>query len=150
MKRVATASASKMIKAFILFTVTEEEDELIDEGTMGVSSSSAEHVEDHGPPELSQIEVEEVASNVENIINQYFTVSSLHLRCPIHMLQLAIKDAINEHDSINTLPVKVESMVRSVRKSTLNTEQTDSLGVRPTIAHITRWNSQLKMIGSVL
>lgn len=52
----------------------------------------------------------------KNMINKYFTVSSLHLRCPIHMLQLAIKDAINEHDSINRLLVKVGNVVRSVRE----------------------------------
>ncbi len=139
-----------MVKAFNLLPVTEEEDELIDEGTVGASSSSAEHEEEDGPPELSQIEVEEVAANVKNMINKYFTVSSLHLKCSIHMLQLAIKDAINEHDSINRLLVKVGNVVRSVRKSTLNTEQTDRLGVRPTTACITRWSSQLQMIDSVL
>ena len=45
-------------------------------------------------PELSQVQVGEIATNVQNMINQYFTVSNLHLRCPIHMLQLAIKDTI--------------------------------------------------------
>ncbi|KAL2087297.1 hypothetical protein ACEWY4_018356 [Coilia grayii] len=148
--RVVTDSASNMVKAFTLFPVTEE-DELTDEGAAGASSSSAaEHDEEDGPPALSQIEVEEVAANVENMISTYFTVSSLHLRCPIHMLQLAIKDAINEHDSINRLLVKVGNLVRSVKKSTLNTEQTDRLGVRPTSACITRWSSQLQMIDSVL
>lgn len=66
------------------------------------------------------------------------------------MLQLAIKDAINEHDSINRLLVKVGNLVKSVRKSTLNTEQTDRSGVRPTTACITTWSSQLQMIDSVL
>lgn len=129
--RVVTDSASNIVKAFKLLPVTEEEDELIDEGIAGASSSSAEHEEEDGPPALSQIEVEQIATNVENMINQYFTVSSLHLRCPIHMLQLPIKDAVNEHDSNNRLLVKVGNVVRSVRKSTLSTEQTDHLGVRP-------------------
>lgn len=66
------------------------------------------------------------------------------------MLQLAIKDAINEHDSINRLLVKVGNLVKSVRKSTLNTEQTDRSGVRPTTACITTWSSQLQMIDLVL
>lgn len=141
-----------MVKTFNLFPVTEDEDELIDddEGTAGASSSSAEHDEENGPPALSQIEVEEVVANVENMISTYLTVSSLHLRCPIHVLQLAIKEAINEHDSINRLLLKVRNLVKSVRKSTLNTEQTDHLGVRPTTACITRWSSQLQMIDSVL
>ncbi len=44
----------------------------------------------------------------------------------------------------------VGNVMRSVRKSTLNTEQTDHLGVRPTTACITRWSSQLQKIDSVL
>lgn len=98
----------------------------------GASSSSAEHDEEGGPPARLQIEVQEVAANVENMISMHLTVSSLHLRCPIHMLQLAIKDAINKHDSINRLLVKVRDQVRIVRKSTLNTEKTDRLGLRST------------------
>ncbi|CAM4391342.1 unnamed protein product [Leuciscus chuanchicus] len=66
------------------------------------------------------------------------------------MLQLAIKDAVNEHDNINRLLVKVGKLVKSVRKSTLNTEETDQLGVRPTNACATRWSSQLRMIQSVI
>lgn len=66
------------------------------------------------------------------------------------MLQLAIKDAVNEHDNINRLLVKVGKLVKAVRKSTLNTEKTDQLGVRPTNACATRWSSQLRMIQSVI
>lgn len=69
---------------------------------------------------------------------------------PIHMLQLAIKRHVNEHDNINRLLVKVGKLVKSVRKSTLNTEETDQLGVRPTNACATRWSSQLRMIQSVI
>ena len=84
------------------------------------------------------------------MVNQYFTVSSLHMRCPIHLLQLAIKDALDKHDDINRLLNKVGKVVKSVRKSCLNTEETDRLGVRPTTACPTRWSSQLRMIESVL
>ncbi|ROL47990.1 hypothetical protein DPX16_23595 [Anabarilius grahami] len=106
--------------------------------------------EDEEPPAPSQGHVEVITTNVDTMINQYFTVSNLHLRCPIHMLQLAIKDAVNEHDNINRLLVKVGKLVKSVRKSTLNTEETDQLGVRPTNACATRWSSQLRMIQSVI
>ncbi|XP_067251732.1 uncharacterized protein [Chanodichthys erythropterus] len=43
-----------------------------------------------------------------------------------------------------------EDPEEAVRKSTLNTEQADKLGVRPTQACITRWSSQLRMIESVI
>lgn len=115
------------------------------------ASSSAEHEEeDEEPLAPSQVHVEVITTNVETMINQYFTVSNLHLRCPIHMLQLAIKDAVNEHNNINRLLVKVGKLVKSVRKSTLNTEETDQLGIRTTNACATRWSSQLRMIQSVI
>ena len=145
-----TDSASNIVKAFYLIPVTEEEAESEDEVAGASSSSSDQDLEEDRPPALLQIEVEEVAANVETVINQYFTVSNIHLRCPIHMLQLAIKHARNEHNSITRLLLKVGPLVRSVRKSTLNTEVTDPLGVRPTTACITRWSSQLHMIDSVL
>lgn len=66
------------------------------------------------------------------------------------MLQLAIKDAVNEHASVNRLLLKAGQLVTSVRKSCLNTEETDRLGVRPKTGSTTRWSSQLQMIQSVL
>ena len=149
--RVVTDSASNMVKAFNIWPVTEEETTTDgDEGTAGASSGSAECDEEDDMPALSQIEVDEVTANAENMINTYFTASSLHLRCPIHLLQLAIKDAIGEHSNITRLLAKVGNLVRSVRKSTLNTEEADRIGVRPTTACTTRWSSQLHMIDSVL
>lgn len=111
--RVVTDSASNMIKAFNL-------------------KRRPSIMRDHlmGP---SQVQVEVITTNVETMINQYFIVSNLHLRCPIHMLQLAIKDAVNEHDNIKRLLMKVGHLVKSVRKS-LNTKETHRLGVHPTTA----------------
>lgn len=79
-----------MVKAFNIFPVR------------NASSSNAEHEEEDRLPELSLIEMDDVATNIESMINQYFTVSILHLRSPIHILQLAIKDTIDtidEHES---------------------------------------------------
>ncbi|KAG5269702.1 hypothetical protein AALO_G00205090, partial [Alosa alosa] len=148
--RVITDSASNMVKAFNLIPVTQEEAESEMKAAGASSSSADQDQEEDRPPALSQIEVEEVTANVETMINQYFTESNIHLRCPIHMLQLAIKDAVNEHSSITRLLLKVSQLVRSVHKSTLNAEVTDRLGVRPTTPCITRWTSQLHMIDSVL
>uniref|UniRef100_A0A8C9X343 HAT C-terminal dimerisation domain-containing protein n=1 Tax=Sander lucioperca TaxID=283035 RepID=A0A8C9X343_SANLU len=146
--RVVTDSGSNMIKAFNLLPGTEEEAE--GEVTADASSSAEHEEEDEEPPAPSQVHVEVITTNVETMINQYFTVSNLHLRCPIHMLQLAIKDAVKEHDNINRLLVKVGKLVKSVHKSTLNTEETDQLGVRPANACATRWSSQLRVIQSVI
>ncbi len=69
---------------------------------------------------------------------------------PIHLLQLALKDAINSHADVGNVITRTAKLVKAVRKSTLNTEEADKLGVRPTQACITRWSSQLRMIESVL
>lgn len=58
--------------------------------------------------------------------------------CPIHMLQLTTKVAINMHYGVSGLIQKVGELVKSVRKSTLNTKESDRLGVRPTTACMTR------------
>ena len=73
--RVVTDSASNMIKAFNLLPGTEEEAE--GEVTADANSSAENEEEDEGPPAFSQIQVEEITTNVETIINQYFTVSNL-------------------------------------------------------------------------
>lgn len=66
------------------------------------------------------------------------------------MLQLVIRDSTDKHDNITHLLLKVGNLVKHVRKSTLNMEETDWLGVCPTIVCATRWSSQLRMIESVL
>ena len=145
--RVVTDSASNMVKAFNLLPDIDDEEE---DDEASVSTTDQGEPEDDGPPDLSQLEVDEVRGNVKDMIEQYITVSNLHLRCPIHVLQLALKDAINDHDSISRLLAKVSRLVKSVRKSALNTEECDRLGVLPTSACATRWSSQVGMIVSVL
>ncbi|KAL7379365.1 hypothetical protein ABVT39_026641 [Epinephelus coioides] len=134
-----------MFKAFNLLPGTEQE---ADDVTVGASSST-EHEEDDGLLELSQVQVEEITTNVQSMVNQYFTVSNLHLRCPLHMLQLAIKDAVNEHNSVNRLLWKVGQLVKSVRKSCLNTEETDRLGsVLRLFQKDPLWQNKIKSIAA--
>ncbi len=71
------------------------------------------------------------------------------MRCPIHLLQLALKDAINSYANVGNVISRTAKLVKAVRKSTLNTEEADKLGVRPAQACITRC-IQLRMIESVL
>lgn len=66
------------------------------------------------------------------------------------MLQLAMKDSFNIDDGVSGQIQKVGKLVKSIRKCTLNTEERDRLGVRPTTGCMTRWNIQLCMIESVL
>lgn len=79
--RVVTDSASNMIKAFNLLPAIEEDAEAMQVIT-GASGSSAEHdeeEEDEGAPALAQLQVEEITTHVEAMINDYFTVSKVHL-----------------------------------------------------------------------
>ncbi|XP_056453253.1 uncharacterized protein LOC130387986 [Gadus chalcogrammus] len=101
--RVVTDSASNMVKAFNILPVTEET-------TTGDDDGSAECDEEEDMPALSQMEVDAVTANAENMIYTYFTASSLYLRCPIHLLQLAIKDAISEHSNVTRLLAKVGNL----------------------------------------
>lgn len=66
------------------------------------------------------------------------------------MLRLAMKDSFNIYDGVSGQIQKVGKLVKSIRKCTLNTEERDRLGVRPTSVCMTRWKSQLRMIESVL
>ncbi|KAK7130827.1 hypothetical protein R3I94_016086 [Phoxinus phoxinus] len=144
--RVVTDSASNMVKAFNLPGFSEFGDQLdqddLDRETVGEG--------DAPDVALRQLHTDQLAIQLNMMAEHYVTKSNLHLRCPIHLLQLAIKDAIAKHNAINSIINKVGKVVKTVRKSTLNTEEIDKLGVRPTTACATRWNSQLRMIESVL
>ncbi len=138
--RVVTDSASNMIKAFNL---------------PGSDESAGEEEGEEEDPEEGDIEDGQpspfqpnVLQIMENMTATYITENNLHMRCPIHLLQLALKDAINSHADVGNVITRTAKLVKAVRKSTLNTA--DKLGVHPTQACITRWSSQLRMIESVL
>ncbi|RXN19675.1 zinc finger BED domain-containing 4-like protein [Labeo rohita] len=144
--RVVTDSASNMVKAFSLPGFNEFGD-LLDHDV----GDEETDVEGNAPDDaLLQLNADQLANQLNVMVEHYVTESNLHLRCPIHLLQLAIKDAIAKHSAVNSIINKVGKVVKTVRKSTLNTEEINKLGVRPTTACATRWNSQLRMIESVL
>ncbi len=69
-----------MIKAFnILPDIDDETDE---DEVVALATPD----EEEEPPAPSQNEIDEVNNNLQEMVNQYFTMSSLHLRCPIHLL----------------------------------------------------------------
>lgn len=141
-----TDSASNMVKAFNLPGFSEFGDQL--DQDLGDRETDGEG--DAPDVALLQLHADQLAIQLNMMVENYVTKSNLHLRCPIHLLQLAIKDTITKHNAINSIINKVGKVVKTVRKSTLNTEEIVKLGVRPTTACATRWNSQLRMIESVL
>jgi hypothetical protein len=172
--RVVTDNASNMLKAFNIpgFTV-DYEVHFSTESTAGPShldgvplarpSTSGDLANSEmASTENQSSELELTCENIEDdeeehsdedlelAIQSAFFTSALHLSCPIHTLQLAIKDTFDECVDVASLVSKVSKLVNSIRRSTLNTTFTDALGVRPAVSCVTRWNSQLKMIESVL
>jgi len=168
--RVVSDSASNMLRAFRLPGFTTEFEVLFwktvdptpsasgsDEGTSGNVSAEAELTESaEAELEMTCEEIQddedapESESNLANAMESVVFRSKQHLPCPIHTMQLAIKDSFDECEDVSALTTKVSKLVSSIRRSSLNTAFTDSLGVRPSVACATRWSSQLRMIESVL
>ncbi|XP_011408936.1 PREDICTED: zinc finger BED domain-containing protein 1-like, partial [Amphimedon queenslandica] len=72
-----------------------------------------------------------------------------HHACFAHVLQLVIKDGLAKIGHIGTILKKCSNLVSFVRKSTIATDVL--IGeARLQASNITRWNSQLKMIRSIL
>ena len=69
--------------------------------------------------------------------------------CFAHVLQLVIKDGFKQASNINKVLSKVSTIVKHVRKS-VNASEILEPEKRLQTANVTRWNSQLKMIRSVL
>ena len=72
-----------------------------------------------------------------------------HIPCFAHVLQFVGKDGFQQASSINKVLSKVSTIVKHVRKSVNASEILES-EKRLQTANVTRWNSQLKMIRSVL
>ncbi len=131
-----TDSASNMIKAFNL---------------PGFDESAGEEEGEEEDPEEVDTEDGQPSPFQPNFLQIMESMTATYImRCPIHLLQLALMDAINSHADVGNVITRTAKLVKAVRKSTLNTEEANKLGVRPTQACITRWSSQLRMIESVL
>ena len=72
-----------------------------------------------------------------------------HYGCFAHMLQLIVKDGLKKSGYIDMVIKKCLKLVKYLRKSTLATDILDG-EKRPQAFNVTRWNSQLKMIRSIL
>lgn len=120
--RIVTDNASNMIKAFSL---------------PGMESLEADSEDGEG--ECSAVESPEHM--------EYLPVE--RVSCFAHTLQLVIKDGLKEAGQIRTVLAKASRFVSHCRRSTKATEILESC-LKLSAANATRWNSQLKMIRSLL
>ncbi|KAI2659489.1 Zinc finger BED domain-containing protein 4 [Labeo rohita] len=114
-----------MVKAFTLFPPIQ------------VAESEEEEQDDTSDFEVVNVEEEMV----------YFPPE--RSSCFVHTLQLVVRDAMDEAGSIKNLLGKVQKLVSFCHKSTLATDALEG-GHKLQPANATRWNSQLKMLRSVL
>ena len=105
-----------------------------------------ETVEDLVGDDLSDNEDSEIETDiVENI----FAFLPEHDPCFAHTLQLVVKDGLKEAGALTKVIAKASKVVTYVRKSTIATDLLEGEG-RLQAANATRWNSEVKMIRSVL
>ncbi|XP_048867865.1 E3 SUMO-protein ligase ZBED1-like isoform X7 [Brienomyrus brachyistius] len=121
---IVTDSASNMIKAFNLFppitVVDGEEEEQDDTSDLHVVNIDEEMM--YFPPERSP--------------------------CFVYTLQLVVRDALDQVGSVKNLLGKIQKLVSFCYKSTLAFEILGDYRLHP--GNVARWNSQLKMLKSVL
>ncbi len=135
--KVSHVVASNMIKAFRLpgfncfstFKVDDETDE------------SDSDDDDDGESDL------DICPQLVEELNSQITTE--HIGCFAHTLQLTIKDGFKESTGIDTKISKCSRIVSFVRKSTIATDILEGVN-RLQTENCTRWNSQLAMIQSVL
>ena len=129
---IISDSASNMIKAFSLPGFEEEYDD---------------NLEDESDDDSE----EEGRENVETLeeLEDFYSELNQHVSCFAHVLQLVIKDGFTQAASINKVLNKTSSIVSHVRKSIVSSEILESEKCLKA-ANVTRWNSQLKMIRSIL
>ena len=105
-----------------------------------------EPVEDLVGDDISDNEDSEIETDiVENI----FAFLPEHDPCFAHTLQLVVKDGLKEAGALTKVIAKASKVVAYVRKSTIATDLLEGEG-RLQAANATRWNSEVKMIRSVL
>ena len=124
---VVTDNASNMTRAFHLLTSIDESD--------------TEHDTDFDKEdEIRPVELGEQLDAI-NV--------PMHQPCFAHTVQLVVKDGLKQADQINRVLGKITKFVSHVRSSTKASDLLES-EVRLQAANVTRWNSQLNMLKSLL
>lgn len=134
---MVTDSAANMIKAFKLPNYSEDHDD--------------ESVDSAESDELQPVTLDGNFNRDMDFHDFYTDTSSFSKRisCFTHVLQLVVKDGLKKAGPLQTVITKASKLVSHVRKSHNTTELFENCRkLQPSNA--TRWNSQLKMLRSIL
>ena len=108
----------------------------------GYEEELEEEVETSNSDSEDEIDLEPTSYSLEGL-------SFEHHACFAHTLQLVIKDGMKKIGQINNVLERCSKLVAFVRKSTIATDLLEGEN-RLQADNVTRWNSQLIMIKSVL
>ncbi len=128
---IITDNAANMLKAFRLLEISHDEDDATD-------SDFNEDDDDVQPVEIDA----ELQSELD-------VIQPNHFSCFAHTLQLVVKDGMDKADQVKRVLGKVARLVSHVRHLTSASDLFVDVN-RLQSANVTRWNSQLTMLKSLL
>lgn len=136
---IITDNASNMVKAFSLPGFCQSDAKYDSGSDLDSEPDDDDEMGDQGDADSETVESSE----------ELFIYLPQRDGCFAHTLQLVVKDGMKEIGSLRSLVSKVSALVSHIRKST---HATDLLmdQRRVQAANATRWNSEVKMIRSVL
>ena len=129
---IVTDNSSNMLKAFRLLEISNNTDESID---------TDDEFDDND--DLQPVEIDNTLSN------ELDQIQPKHYSCFAHIIQLIIKEGLNNTNQIRRILGKVSRLINHVRHSTVSNDIFDGQN-RLQIANATRWNSQLTTLESLI
>ncbi len=137
-KYIVTDNASNMKKAFVSLPGFCQSNDTLEDQSSDESDSEFEEEGTQGTE----------GSTANTVLDKVVTPFNHH-SCFAHTLELVVKDGFNSQHQINSVISKCAKLVSFVHKSTI---ATDSLEGEKRLQSYTptRWNSQVKMLKSVL
>lgn len=140
-RHIVTDTASNMVKAFKLpgYEIENEEEDDTD--------GEVECLEDDESDDLNMGEIDR--SFESELSNDLDGLPAEHHGCFAHVLQLVVKDGFKRAPQVEKIIRKCSKIVSHVRKSTIAKDHLEGEKVLQ-IANATCWNSQLKMLRSIV
>lgn len=127
---VISDNAANMVKAFKL---------------PGYTSSPPESQEETD----IEVDTDDTDSELTEPDNELFSYFTKHDGCFAHTINLVVRDGMKEAGSLRNVITRASQIVSHVRKSTISTDLLEDYR-KLQAANVTRWNSEVSMIRSVL